>query len=100
MSVQALKSRLEMFSITSYWCKVHYDSPGEGRVTSSLGEPPDYEKCSLEDCFTSKLALDVIKAWGETIGLDFANSVGTGVATLEYQDGVVKVRYDTGWQKV
>jgi hypothetical protein len=101
MSVQTLKSKLEKSSINSYWCKVNYHSPGEGKITSSLGEPPTYEECSnLEDCFTSKVAYDVILDWGETVGLDFANSVSTGVATLEYHNGVVKVRYDTGWQEI
>jgi len=100
MSVQTLKSKLEKSSINSYWCKVSYHSPGEGKITSSLGEPPAHEECNLDDCFTSKLAYDVILEWGKTVGLDFANSISTGVATLEYQNGVVKVQYDTGWQEI
>jgi len=100
MSVQTLKSKLEKSSINSYWCKVNYHSPGEGKITSSLGEPPAHEECNLEDCFTSKVAYDIILEWGKTVGLDFANSISTGVATLEYQDGVVKVQYDTGWQEI
>ena len=100
MSVETLKAKLEKSSITSYWCKVNYYSPGEGKISSSLGEPPAYEECSLDDCFTSKVAVDVIRDWGKTVGLDFADSITTGVATLEYQNGVVKVRYDTGWKEI
>ena len=101
MSVQRLKSKLEKQSINSYWCKVNYHSPGAGKISCSLGEPPSYEEFSdLEHSFICMAATDVIFDWGKTVGLDFANSVSTGVATLEYQDGVVKVRYDSGWQEV
>jgi len=101
MSVQRLKSELEKLSVDSYWCKVSYCSPGAGEISCSLGQPPSYDKFdNLENALVGSLAAGVILDWGETVGLDFAHSVTTGVATLEYHNGVVKVRYDSGWQEV